>query len=65
MFWEGRLPAREAVAIDDYPFAELEQAVRERFRPSALELRAAALRDRLERSLRRRCGSLRERVRPR
>ncbi|MDX6644032.1 MAG: hypothetical protein QOD76_1994, partial [Solirubrobacteraceae bacterium] len=65
LFWEDRLPARESVAIDDYPFAELERVVRDRFRPSTLELRAAALCDRLERSMRWRVGSLRERVRAR
>jgi hypothetical protein len=65
LFWEGRLPARESVAIDDYPFIELERAVRDRFRPSALQWRATALRDRVERSVRWRLGSLRERVRVR
>ncbi|MGI8864991.1 MAG: class I SAM-dependent methyltransferase [Solirubrobacteraceae bacterium] len=30
-FWEQQLPAREWVAIDDYPFDQLEQAVRDRF----------------------------------
>ncbi len=29
--WEGALHARERPAIDDYPFAELERAVAERF----------------------------------
>ncbi len=29
--WEGTLRAREWPAIDDYPFAALEQAIRERF----------------------------------
>jgi SAM-dependent methyltransferase len=30
-FWEGSLPARERAAIDSYPYAELEQAIMERF----------------------------------
>ena len=30
-FWEGSLPARERVVIDDYPFDELERAIVERF----------------------------------
>lgn len=43
----------------------VERTVRDRFRPSTLELRATALRDRLGRSVRWRVGSLRERVRAR
>jgi Methyltransferase domain len=39
-FWEGALPARERVAIDSYPFEELEQAVQERFHPSLTEVHA-------------------------
>ena len=31
--WQGELPAREWPAIDDYPFAQLEAAVRARFPP--------------------------------
>lgn len=34
--WEGELPARERLAIDDYPTDELAQVVRRRFRPSPL-----------------------------
>ena len=49
-FWEGELPARERMAIDSYPFDELEQVVRHRFRPSRAELWA---RDLGERSARR------------
>lgn len=48
-FWEGELPARERPAIDSYPLDELERAVRERFNPSAAELRARELRERARR----------------
>jgi SAM-dependent methyltransferase len=61
-YWTGSLPAREARAIDDYPFGMLERAVRERFAPSAGEQRAIALRDRIDASLRWRMRRLRERV---
>ena len=60
--WTGSLPAREVRAIDDYPFGMLERAVRERFAPSAAELRAIALRDRIDASLRWRMRRLRERT---
>jgi SAM-dependent methyltransferase len=53
-FWKGELPARERPAIDDYPFAELERAVRERFRPSGPELAAMAVRERVQASARHR-----------
>lgn len=43
-FWEGRLPSRERVAIDEYPFEALERAVSERFPPWALEVTGRALR---------------------
>jgi hypothetical protein len=47
-FWEGELPAREQVALtlEDYPYDEFERAIRERFRPSAAELRLKELRER-------------------
>jgi SAM-dependent methyltransferase len=38
-FWEGELPAREWMAIDAYPFEELARRIRQRFTPSAAELR--------------------------
>jgi SAM-dependent methyltransferase len=53
-FWEGELPARELAAIDDYPFVSLERAVRERFRPSRLELAAMAARERAQAAVRHR-----------
>jgi hypothetical protein len=46
-FWEGELRARERPAIDDYPFGELERAVRGRFAPSAIELGALSFRERV------------------
>jgi hypothetical protein len=49
-FWEGELPAREWMAIDAYPMDQLEQVVRDRFRPSAAELRAMELRARIGRA---------------
>jgi len=49
--WNGRLPAREQPAIDDYPLAQLQDAVRARFRPSAPERAAIAFADRARASL--------------
>jgi SAM-dependent methyltransferase len=46
-FWEGELPARERPAIDEYPFDELERAVRGRFAPSGPELAWSAFEQRL------------------
>ena len=37
-FWEGDVPAREWLTIDDYPFEDLALRIRERFHPSAAEL---------------------------
>jgi SAM-dependent methyltransferase len=42
-FWEDTLAAHERPAIDDYPFDELERAIRERFTPSIWERGALAL----------------------
>jgi hypothetical protein len=47
MFWEGDFSARERVVIGDYPLDELEGRIRDRFQPSALELRLKEGRDRL------------------
>jgi SAM-dependent methyltransferase len=46
-FWEGSLPARERLAIDDYPFEELERVVRSRFGPMPPSWRARAFGDRM------------------
>ncbi len=56
-FWEGSLPARERPAIDDYPFAELERVIVERFGRSPS--RTDRLRDRGERAARHAIGKLR------
>lgn len=44
LFWEGELRARERVVIGHYPTEEIIAKVRERFRPSPLELRLKQLR---------------------
>jgi SAM-dependent methyltransferase len=62
-FWQGSLPAREEKAVDDYPFGLLERAVRQRFTPSAAELWALVVRERLRRSARYRLRALRDRAR--
>jgi hypothetical protein len=49
--WEGRLAAREQPAIDDYPLAGLEAAVRGRFAPSAPQRAATTLADRARASM--------------
>lgn len=61
-WWIGSLPAREAKAIDDYPFDALTRLVHERFQPTAAELRAIALCDRLDASARWRLRQLRARA---
>jgi len=47
LFWEGELRARERETIDSYPFDELREAIRARFKPSAAVLGANELRERL------------------
>jgi len=61
-FWQGELPAREYSAIDHYPFAALEQAVRERFTPSRAELTAAAWSERLRAAARYRLDRVTDRA---
>jgi SAM-dependent methyltransferase len=46
-FWEGELRASERLAIDHYPFDELERAIRGRFAPSGLSLWVRELPERL------------------
>ena len=45
-WWEGELPARENPAVSQYPYEELERAIRERFEPSRAVLLAKDLRER-------------------
>jgi hypothetical protein len=45
LFWEGELKARERVVVGNYPTEELIGRVRERFHPSAAELRMKVMRD--------------------
>ncbi|HWE32444.1 MAG TPA: methyltransferase domain-containing protein [Solirubrobacteraceae bacterium] len=63
-FWQGSLPARERMAIDDYPFAELERAVRDRFGPMPAPWRALAFAHRARAYARWRLASVRNRRTP-
>lgn len=64
-FWEGALPARERAVIGEYPYAELAQAVDERFRRNPLRRQASRLRERLAQSVRWRLATARANLRAR